>query len=110
MTDTLTLFDVADVPTLPGEPTIEERFEAFHTANPWVYDALVHLARQEVHEVGGKVAIDYLFNVLRWHHRRQTHGDTFRLNNNFRSRYARRIMAHEPDLNGVFETRELKAA
>jgi hypothetical protein len=33
----------------------------------------------------------------------------FKLNNDFRSRLARRLMDEHPDLRGFFETRELKA-
>lgn len=91
--------------------SIQARFEAFHDANPWVYDRLVKMARQ-LHDLGrARIGIGMLFEVLRWQWQLQTHDPTsdFKLNNNYRSRYARRIMANEPDLVGIFETRSLHA-
>jgi hypothetical protein len=98
-------------PVAPA-PTIEERFQAFHQANPWVYDTLVKLARRRV-EVGiRRIGIGMLFEVLRWEWQGATSDPNaeWRMNNSYRSRYARLIMQQESDLSGVFETRELKAA
>jgi len=36
-------------------------------------------------------------------------GDGFKINNDYNSRYARMVMAENADLDGLFETRELKA-
>ena len=96
-------------PTL-FDRTIEQRFWDFHEANPNVYYALVSLARQ-AREAGKKrVGIAMLWERMRWELWVRTHGDDYRLNNNFRSRYARLIAAQEPDLADVFETRKLRAA
>jgi len=89
------------------ESELQARFEAFHAANPRVYATLVRLAR-EARAVGHqRVGIAMLFEVARWQLSIQTTGDDFKLNNSYRSRFARLIMAQEPDLAGVFETREL---
>lgn len=89
------------------ESELQARFEAFHAANPRVYATLVRLAR-EAHAVGHqRVGIAMLFEVARWQLSVVTTGDDFKLNNSWRSRYARLIMAQEQDLAGVFETREL---
>lgn len=52
-----------------------------------------------------------LTEILRWSYQIQTDDPTsdFKINNNLRSRFARKIMAENPDLDGIFETRELKA-
>lgn len=101
------------IPTAEPVPgSIQEAFEHFHAANPWVYEALRRLALDLVHRGRKKVGIGMLFEVLRWQHSRQTtdeHSD-FKLNNNLRSRYARLLMENEEELAGVFEVRELKAA
>ena len=91
--------------------TIAEQFAAFHRANPWVYEALVKLARDLVGRGRQRVGIGMLFEVLRWHYQRNTADPAadFKLNNNYRSRYARLIMAAEPDLRRAFETRRLRA-
>lgn len=93
----------------PPHHTIEEMFWRFHDANPFVYDELVALARQGVRAGAHKLGIGMLFEVLRWNVALRTGGDEFKLNNNYRSYYARLIMVNEPDLVGVFETRQLHA-
>lgn len=92
-------------------PTIDERFEAFDRANPWVKETLVRMARELVAKGHRRVGIGMLFETLRWSHMRRTSDphSSFRLNNVLRSRYARAIMDAHADLAGVFETRELKA-
>ena len=90
--------------------TIQQAFDAFHKANPHVYRLLVRLARQSVNNGRRRISIKRLFEVLRENYSVHTTGEDFKLNNNFHSRYARLISENEPDLAGVFETRELKAA
>lgn len=97
----------------PGRrASIQETFEAFHTANPWVYDALVTLARQRRRAGHLRVGIGMLFEVLRWEYdmRVESASADWKLDNNLRSRYARLIAANEPDLAGMFELRELRSA
>lgn len=89
--------------------TIQERFERFHGLNPWVYDALVELARDFVETGNDKVGMKMCYEVLRWQRGRRTAGqEIFRLSNDFHSRYARLIMDEEWDLEGRFDTRELR--
>jgi hypothetical protein len=113
MRDAPSLFDSDPqfAPAAPA-PTIEERFQAFHQANPWVYAALVRLARRRTAAGIRRIGIGMLFEVLRWEWQGATTDPNaeWKLNNNYRSRFARLIMDNEPDLAGVFETRELKAA
>jgi hypothetical protein len=88
---------------------IQDSFEEFHRANPNVYTLLVKFARQAKAAGMKKYGIASLFERLRWHISIELKSEqAFKLNNNFRSRYARLIMEHEPDLDGFFELRELK--
>lgn len=100
------------MPVLEDDATIQERFEHFHVINPQVYRMLVALAR-EWRSVRPKqrVGIARLFEYIRWEIdvRINPSGDGFKLNNNFRSRYARLIMEQEPDLADVFEIREIRS-
>lgn len=91
-------------------PTIDARFEAFHAANPWVYDELVRLARGLVERGHRRIGIGMLFEVMRWSWYMHTSDPTseWKLNNDYRSRYARLIMVTEDDLAGCFETRGLR--
>jgi hypothetical protein len=93
----------------PDELTIEEAFLLFHERNPHVYAELVELARRAARRGVTRLGIGMLFEVLRWRHSLRTGGDPFKLNNNYRSYYARLIMLRERDLAGIFETRRLHA-
>ena len=88
---------------------IDLRFWEFHRDNPHVYETLVRLARKARSRGHSKVGIGMLFEVARWEIALETNDQTFRLNNNHRSRYARLIMQREPDLAHIFDTRELRA-
>lgn len=93
-----------------GKPkTIKEAFDAFHAANPHVYAMLRKLALPLAQQGRRKIGIGMLFEVLRWQYALQTRGDDFKLNNNYRSHYARLLMDREPALRGLFETRELRS-
>ena len=91
--------------------SLQERFMRFHRAHPEVYAALVRLARQaRARRHDRRLGIKQLFEVVRWEmHVSQDDRETFKLNNNMTSRYARLIAAQEPDLANAFELRELRA-
>lgn len=94
-------------PAAARESRIDRAFAEFHRSNPHVYQRLAEMARQLVARGHKRIGIGMLFEVLRWQSAIETTGDEFRLNNNYRSRYARLLMDREPDLAGVFELREL---
>ena len=97
---------------MSSQGPIERAFWAFHDDNPHVYDRLVLLSRDLQARGRLRIGIGMLFEVLRWHHAMTTEGDAdgFKLNNNYRARYARLIMEREADLAGVFELRRLHGA
>lgn len=86
--------------------TLEQKFVEFHAANPHVYERLVALARQARARGRDKLGMKMLFEVVRWEHTLRTDDPEFKLNNNYTAFYARLIMAREPDLRGIFDTRE----
>lgn len=92
--------------------TIQQRFEAFHEANPAVYAELVKLARRAKRTGQQKVGIELLFAVVRWRRMMATRDESsgFKLNDHYTSRYARLIMAQERDLDGFFSTREIRTS
>lgn len=92
--------------------TIQERFEAFHHANPQVYAELVKLARRAKRQGQQRIGIELLFAVVRWRRIMATRDESssFKLNDHYTSRYARLIMEQERDLDGFFATREIRAA
>lgn len=95
-------------PKVAKEATIQERFEAFHEANPHVYRAFRALALQMVRNGVNRYGISGLTEQLRWHFAMQTKGEAFKISNDFRSRYARMLMENEPELKGFFELRTLR--
>lgn len=107
------LFDVTDLPRLIGPPpgSISARFESFHEANPWVYDRLRILALDLVRSGRARIGIGMLWEVLRWQYARATVSDDgLKLNNDYRSRYARMLADNEPELTDVFANRRLRTA
>ena len=84
----------------------ERAFTRFHEANPSVYTELVAMA-DELQQAGReRIGIGMLWEVLRWQ-RFRTSGGEFKLNNSYRSWYARIIMENEPRLDGIFQLREM---
>lgn len=101
------LFDLDDLPAASLTP--QERFEAFHEANPHVYRALRLLALRLRRSGRRHYGMKGLFEVLRFDRALRTDGDEFKLNNNYTAAYARKLMADEPELDGFFETRSSRA-
>lgn len=94
---------------LPRGATLQQRFEAFHRANPWVFDEVIRLLEEARDDGARRIGVKHVFEVLRWKHRRRTRGDDWRLNNSFTSRYARLVAAVRPDLAGLLEFRVLRS-
>lgn len=92
------------------KPSIQERFEDYHAEHPEVYGYLVAFARELRGKGFSHYSIKTLWERLRWHfHVDRDEGD-YKLNNNYHSRYARKLMADYPEeFSGFFELRELKS-
>lgn len=90
--------------------SIQSKFEDFDHAHPEVYAKIVEFARLARQRGFARYGIGSVWERMRWHFNfEQRTSDDFKLNNNFRSRYARKIMDSEPDLEGFFSTRKLRA-
>ncbi len=113
---------------LREETAAQAAFLAFHAANPRVYELLVRAARDAIAAGRLKLGVRVLWERIRWETELATEGGDFnlnnrpqaqqqtsssttdfKLNNNLHSRYARLIMASEPDLAEVFRTRGLRS-
>jgi hypothetical protein len=98
-----------------AQDKIQARFEKFHGDNPVFYRLLVKYTREAVAALEAKgrgrhYGIAAVVERVRWHVNVEASGiEEFKMPNDFRSRYARLIMKQEPDLQGVFELRELRA-
>lgn len=83
-----------------AQSRIQARFEEFDRAHPEVFRGLVEVAREARSRGHKTYSMAAVWEVFRWNSR-------LPLNNDFRSRYARKIMAEIPELKGFFETRLL---
>jgi hypothetical protein len=94
-------------PRQPGALSVDERAARFHTINPSVFDELRQLALTEVGRGVRYISIARLFETLRIRRSLETQDPSgFRLNNSYRAFFARRLMAVEPRLVGVFRLRD----
>ncbi|MCX5317257.1 hypothetical protein [Streptomyces sp. NBC_00154] len=84
-------------PAIHRGQSIEARFEAFHALNSWALRHLQALTTDCAAKGFTRVGIGTLFELLRWRYGHAAQGDAFRLNNNFRSRYARLLIERHPD-------------
>jgi len=97
--------------SLWGRDDLDQAFWRFHRQNPHVYKLLVGFSRQAKEAGRYRYGIGMIFERMRWYVLIETRDPMgFKLNNNYRSRYARLIMRHEPELVDLFETRRLKTA
>lgn len=91
--------------------TIQERFDIFHASHPDVYAYLVALAFEVKRKGFRRYGIRPLCERVRWHFQiEKDMGEDFKINDHYLSRYARKLMEEHPELDGLFELRELKAA
>ena len=91
------------------DPTIQERFEDFHRRCPQVYRELVRFAL-EAKRHGRRVGIRMIWERMRWYfYVERLDDEDYKLNDHYTSRYARLIDHQEPELNGFFELRKLRA-
>lgn len=89
---------------------IDEKFAQFHAENPHIYRALCALARGALARGKRRIGIGALWERMRWDMWLDSTEADPKLNNDYRSRYARLMMASEPDLAGVFEIRALRSS
>lgn len=85
-------------------PSIEERFRAFHAANPHVLEEMLRLARQHVDEGAKRIGAKQLWEELRLSIRVRKLGE-YRLDNSLTSLYARAICEADATLAPLFELR-----
>ena len=97
-------------PDLWSEPSdLDKKFWKFHKNNPQVFNQLVTMCKDAQQARRKKIGIGMLFEVLRWNSMLDTSGDDFKLNNSYRSRYARILEQEHPEFIGLFEKRKIKS-
>jgi hypothetical protein len=101
----MSLFEMFDI-DVPKSATLEERAQAFHEANPRVYQELRRLALTLYYRGHAHFGAKMLIEQMRWLWMERTVDTSgFKLNNSYTAFYARLLMETEPELRGVFSTR-----
>lgn len=104
--DDATLYELVDAAERVF--TIQQRFERFHREHPEVYAQLLDLCRRWVAAGHTAWSVKGMFEVLRWeHHIAGDDQETWKLNNNYSSRYARLIIREHREFETLFELRDL---
>ena len=92
--------------------SIQERFERFHAKHQEVYDELLQVCRVWKRHSSSRWSVDAAYQIIRWEHVIAGLDDpheTFKLDDHYRALYSRLLMANEPELEGLFETRRRRA-
>jgi len=91
--------------------TSREKFEAFHRANPDVLTNLEALAEKLIRRGQKHIGIGYLFEILRYETFLVTNDpdSDLKLNNNYRSRYARLLIERHPEWANTISIRNLRS-
>lgn len=91
------------------EPTLQERFEAWLALNGHVFEAFLAAARDLKARGRKRFGAKAIYEHLRWNLSLATEGDEFKLNNNWTSRLARRLLqCHPEEFQGFLELRRLQ--
>jgi hypothetical protein len=89
--------------------SLDSQFRAWLAANPHILDAFVILALQLQRAGRRQIGAKLIVERMRWEYAMQTTGDDFKLNNNYTSRLARAAVGRRPELESLFEFRELRS-
>lgn len=94
------------------DESIDARFAAFDAAHPEVYRLFVRFARELKARGHAHGSSDAILHRVRWETGANTERDGgFKINNNFSSRYARKLAAEfSAEFADFFEFRSLKAS
>ena len=96
--------------TFDFRPSLEERFEIWCVENPMIVSRIRSIAlglKRRGHKHWGMKGI---FEYIRLETELREAGGTFKINNNYTSMMARKLMTEHPELDGFFETRQLRAS
>lgn len=108
-----TLFDVPLQPVVevqhdPNE-SLDTRFRRWLEVNPHVLDAFVAFAVQAQRAGRRQFGAKAIVERLRWEYAISTTGSEFKFDNNMTSRLARAAVGRRPELESLFEFRELRS-
>jgi len=88
---------------------IQERFEAFDREHPEVFSLFRRAAESLRAQGRTRFGTAAIFERMRWFSDVGAAESGYRLNNDFRSRLARKLIAECPDFEGFLEIRRLRS-
>lgn len=94
---------------LDFESQMDYQFEKYHYENPIIYEQFKKFALQVKESGKQRYGAKAVFERIRWFFDIETKGDTFKINNNYVSRYVRKLIKEMPEFNDFFATRELRS-
>lgn len=83
-------------------------FKKYDEENPQVWNAFVKYAREAKAKGFKHYSANGIFEIMRWHSGVSGKGE-FKISNNFRPDYARKMMSLYPEFEGFFRIKELTA-
>ena len=90
--------------------SIQQKFEDFDVAHPEVYTHFRHFANQIRTAGHTKYGAKTIIERIRWEMDLQVTDGEFKINNNFISRYARKLINEDTSFEGFFNLREIRTA
>ena len=83
-------------------------FNNYHKENPQIWEAFKKYSFEAKKKGFKHYSANGIFEIIRWHTDVQSR-DKYKLNNNYRPDYARKMMDEFPEFKDFFRIRELKA-
>ena len=83
-------------------------FNNYHKENPQIWEAFKNYSFEAKKKGFKHYSANGIFEIIRWHTDVQSR-DKYKVNNNYRPDYARKMMEEFPEFKGFFRIRELKA-
>lgn len=97
--------------TAPALYSNEAKFQKFDADNPWVFTELEKMTAQWLTYGHKRASIAMFWEVLRWTNGTAVKTDeVFKLSNNHKPWYVRKLIAKHPEWQDVFSLREMWVA
>lgn len=96
-----TIFDNIDLGLL-------KKFETYHRNNPSVFETFKALAFQMQRTGRKRYSAWAIINKIRWDYDLKTHGDEFKISNDYIALYARLLIYRHPEFEPFFELKRMK--
>jgi hypothetical protein len=98
--------EIAYAAAMEPKTMLDRAFEAFHLANPRVWELFVRFTFEAIDAGHKNYSARAIAHRIRWHTTVETTDTDYKINNNHVRRYALKFMREYPEHGGFFRTRE----